>query len=266
MRNPLAFIATNNRKLMEKFQNIFNRYYSIRKMRFIPLIWIFFLILLSGCFVFDKIPGIEIKIDKTIKSIISEICIEDSSIYRDADTCQIIESGNNYFFSSEKDKVKFKLFFKDSTFFVTNVIDLSKEYDYVEIKKTGNNIIVEPIKESKTKKYFFIILYTYLIIWLTKIPISLALLELPQKIKFIIYWSKIQAIYLIIFVLLCVMLQEKIIILILLYYIFVGVADYIILWKKYEIDNKKIVLAVVLSNIIFFTIGQFLITIVMMIY
>jgi len=233
------------------------------------LLGILLSITLTSCFVFDKVPLIRIIVDKSILSEIDSILLIGSSEFSNelVNQLKVTKDIQEYKLVTDESKVKIRLKLRNSDYITSNTIETSNSNNKIYVSKRDNNYTFNVIKESKFQKYSIMFFIVLLVLLLTKIPIALLIISPSSKIDFLKQYGGLNLIYLGIVIICLLIFSSGFIGFLYLFYFVFLVSDLVFLIKYY--DDKGIakpIIAGLISNLLFLTIGQFIITFAIMIY
>lgn len=213
---------------------------------------------LTGCFCFDRKLQTNILIDETAIDEIDSICLltEDNSLDSlNFNSTSVSSSENEYRFSTTG-RIKLKLKNKNE------VVSKSENWRNIKISKFNNKFIFEEIRASESFIMIKFFIVTFMTIFLLKVIVSFLIILPERKLKFIVFFGLLNLLYLTIFEI----FDRTIINYIFSFYTIILISDLIFLTIKYgQKGYIRPILAGLISNVLFFTIGQFLITIYVMI-
>jgi hypothetical protein len=224
---------------------------------------------LTSCFVFDKLLKLNVNIDKSILSEIDSVFLIDSSEFSNEGVNQLKVTNDilDYKLVTDESKVKIRLKLRNSSYITSNTIETSNSNDKIYISKHDYKYTFNVIKESKFQKYSILFFIVLIVLLSTKIPIALLIISPSSKIDFLKQYGGLNLIYLGIFIICLLIFLPGFIGFLYLFYFVVLVSDLFFLIKYY--DDKGIarpIIAGLISNLLFLTIGQFIITFAIMIY
>jgi hypothetical protein len=231
------------------------------------ILFIFSSMLLTSCFVFDKLPEVEVKIDKSLVQEIDSIFLEEGAYFetiRDVNRKGINKANQKYSFFPYDQNFRIKLLLKNSQEIVSSTFN-KRFTTIIRISRDKEKIQFIQVKETKLKKYGLVIFIIILTVIIIKVPIALLVISPSDKLTFIRDYGGINMVYLTLFILLIAIFSDKFIIFLYPYYFVIIIADILFLTSFYNDKGvKRPIIAAVLSNILFLTIGQFVITFAIM--
>jgi hypothetical protein len=223
---------------------------------------LFFTLSLNSCFNMDRVPEFKVIIDKGLKDKIQLICMVDS-IYNNLhyeDICKEVGHSGEIKFMEFGNGSKISIKFKDSTEYLSNYIELGESFTY-KISRENGHIKIVPYEESRFLGCILLVLIAFVVSWIAKIPVAMLIMKPDDKKQFLITGSIYTLIYLVSFLAIAMAIPFFLI----FFYLIMAVTDYLNYSKMEESTVFKSVLASLVSNILFFTIGQFVITFAAMI-
>lgn len=241
---------------------------ELKNQRMRITITFFILFLLTSCFVFDKIPEINIKIDKPILSEIDSIILIDSLTYSNTEEnyVKVTDEFQDYRIMSFESSVRIKLKLKNSSYITSDLIEIINDKDKIFISKHENKYEFNIIKESKFKKYATIFFIVLLLVLLTKIPVALLIISPVSKFEFLKHYGGLNLIYLVLFTVCLLIFSEGFVAFLYPFYFIVLASDLLFLTKYYnDKGTARPIIAGIISNLLFLTLGQFIITFAIMI-
>ncbi|MFQ3578685.1 MAG: hypothetical protein SNJ71_00915 [Bacteroidales bacterium] len=224
---------------------------------------------LTSCFVFDKIPGeVRVTIDKSIVSDIDSVFLIDNSQYVDLEernSVKVISEIKDYSFYSSRQNARIKIKLKDSKeYFSDSTITQGSEGE-IKISRVDNKVKFEKIVRTNFQKYAPLILIVLLIVLITKVPVALLIIWPSSRIKFLMYYGGLNMIYLIIFILSLILFSDAFVVFLYPFYLIVLISDLFFFVKYYQEKRTfRLVIAAIVSNLLFLTVGQFIITFAIM--
>jgi len=232
---------------------------------FVILIFLFSWI---SCFSFDKLPETIIEIDKSIISLIDSVEIISNNSYPEESEPQkvIVKDETRYDFGFESNRFIVKLILKDKSIVKSKLFDNYELKDVIYISKDNSSFKFEPVEESHLFKKIMTFLAIIISILITKVPIALLIIQPENKKEFFVRFAGINLIYFLCLALILLVFLDAFILFYILSYFVVFIADILYLTTNYGDSSKlKPILAAIVSNLLFITIGQIMIMILLMI-
>ena len=225
---------------------------------------------LTSCFVFDKAPGVSIKIEKSILPEIDSIFLinvsQDSNVYQSRRGRKVTEDQSRYFlYSSIKESSKIKLQLTNSSVIISDSTFIINHSPKIFISKNDGVIGFSQIERNSFQIYSKMALVIFIILFVTKVPVATLINKPKSKLRFMLLFAGLNLLYVLICMILIGFLKEMFAIMLYPFYIIVLGADITFLIKQYPDSGKsRPIIAGVVSNLLFLTIGQFIITILAM--
>ena len=213
---------------------------------------------MTGCICIDRKLETKITIDKTaINEIDSLYLLTGQSDYDSLNfNSTSVSSDENEYRFSDVGRIKVKL--KNNTVIESK----SDNWSRIKISKSNNKFIFEKIETSETFRMTKYYIVTFIIIFLIKVLTSLFIISPNKKVNFIIYFGLLNLLYFMLFEFFTGLIMNYLF----SFYIAILILDLIFLIIKFsQKGHLRPILAGLISNVLFFTIGQFLITIYIMI-
>jgi hypothetical protein len=224
-------------------------------------------LLFTACFPFDKIPEVKIKIEKSAISSIDSLKILCFDKYSDSQL-------KDFKVSVDKEEYKFHtnvqngiiiLTLKDKSQFKSKPFKIINFKNRISILKVKEYYIFEKKEESKIVKFSSIILIIFSIVFISKIPIALLIIKPELKINFMLKYGGVNLVYLIVIGILLATFISSFFFFLYPSYLIIMILDLIFLTNCYKESGKfRPVIAGIVSNLLFLTIGQLAITYAMM--
>jgi hypothetical protein len=231
------------------------------------ILFIFSSMLLTSCFVFDKLQEVEVRIDKSIIQEIDSIYLQEGTYFetiRNVNSKKIIKGIEKYTFFPYDQSIRIKILLKNSQEIVSSAFN-TRFTNKIRISRVEEKIQFTQVKETNFKKYGSVILIIILTILIIKVPIALMIISPSNKLTFIRDYCGINLSYLTLFIILMAIFSDQFIIFLYPYYFVILIADILFLTRLYNDKGlKRPIIAAILSNILFLTIGQFVITFAIM--
>ena len=224
--------------------------------------------LVTSCFVFDKLPEINIKIDDSILSEIDSIMLIDSSQYSNTEenSLKVINDFQDYKLMTYESSVRIKLKLKNSKYITSDLIEIINGSDKIFISKQEDKYEFNLIEESKIQKYATVFLIVLLLVLLTKIPVALLIISPVSKTEFLKHYGGLNLIYLVLFTVCLLIFSAGFVAFLYPFYFIVFASDLLFLTKYYDDKGTgRPILAGIISNLLFLTLGQYIITFAIMI-
>ena len=223
-------------------------------------------VLLTACFPFDKIPEVKINFDKaSISTIDSLEILNDTYSDHEQENFKVSESIKEYKIYTHGHNVTIRLTLKDKQKIKSNSIKLGESKNQIFISKVDKNYVFEKKEESKILKYGTILLIIFAIIFITKIPIALLIIQPELKRNFILKFSGLNLAYLIVFGILLAIFKAGFSLYLYPGYMVILILDLLFFINFYNERGKiRPIIAGIVSNLLFLTIGQLAITFAMM--
>lgn len=227
-------------------------------------------ILLTSCFPIDRSPIVHVTIEKSlIPEIDSIFLIETSHSYqtRETNSQKVKADINEYSFllSGFNSVIRIKLKLKDTIEVISDSLMINDSKDKIKIAGQANKIKFEKIIKTKFQSYTPFIFIILLVILIAKIPLSVLIIWPSQKVRFIKLYSGLNCLYLLIFIIPMIIFSDIMIFLLYPFYLCVLLIDLIFLVKEFhEKGVLRPIIAGILGNLVFLTLGQLIITFAMM--
>lgn len=223
--------------------------------------------LLTACFPFDKTPEVKIKIDNSAISTIDSIEIYLLDSYRDNEHEEFKVSTDNkeYKFLTHAQNTTIKLTLKDRKQIRSKTLKLGEFKNRIIISKVDKNYVFEKKEESKIIKYGSILLIIFTIVFISKIPMALLIINPELKKDFILKYGGLNLAYLVVIGILFAVFKDSYILFLYPSYLIIITLDFIFLTNLYKERGKtRPIIAGIVSNLLFLTIGQLAITFAIM--
>lgn len=223
---------------------------------------------LTSCFVFDKIPEVRVTIDKSIVSDVDSVFLIDNSQYLDLkerNSVKVISEIKDYSFYSSGQNARIKIKLKDSKeYFSDSTITQGSEGE-IKISRVDNKVKFEKIVRTNFQIYAPLILIVLLIVLITKVPVALLIIWPSSRIMFSMYYGGLNLIYIIIFILSLISFSDTFVVFLYPFYLIVLISDLFFFVRYYQEKRTfRLVIAAIVSNLLFLTVGQFIITLAIM--
>jgi hypothetical protein len=223
---------------------------------------------LTSCFVFDKAPSIRIKIEKTALSEIDSIFLADSppdNINQLWSGKKVTTDQNTYFLYPVRQNSRIKLRLTNSNVIFSDSTIIINPSSIIKISKNNGVIGFNKIVKTEPQRYISMFLAIFLIVFITKVPITTLINRPHSKWRFMLLYTGLNLIYLLIVILLISFLDDIFAIMIYPFYLIVLGSDIIFLIKQNPNGGlTRPIIAGIVSNLLFLTIGQFIITFAIM--
>jgi hypothetical protein len=221
-------------------------------------------VLLTSCFVFDKPPNAKIEIEKSILPEIDSIFLNHESpnnYYQNCCGKKITLDQAIYYLYPVRSNSRIKLILANSKIIFSDSTIFKKATFLIRISKSNGIIGFTPIVKSKIQMYFPLILVIFLIVFITKVPISLVINRPALKWRFVLLYTGLNLIYLLIFIVFIGLFEDKFAVLLYPFYLIILGCDIMFLIKQ-KTDKGLVtpIISGIVSNLLFLTIGQFAIT------
>ena len=223
-------------------------------------------VLLTACFPFDKIPEVKIKLDKASISTIDRLeILNDNYSDHEHENFKVSDHNKEYKIYTHAQNVTIRLTLKDKRKIKSNTIILGEFKNHIFISKVDKNYVFEKKEESKILKYGTILLIIFAIIFITKIPIALLVIHPELKRNFILKFGSLNLAYLILFGILLSIFKVGFILFLYPGYMVILILDLLFFINVYNERGKtRPIIAGIVSNLLFLTIGQLAITFAIM--
>jgi hypothetical protein len=223
---------------------------------------------LTFCFVFDKAPNAKINIEKTALSEIDSIFLTDGSkdnINQSWIGKKVTMDQSTYFLYPVRQNSRIKLRLINSEVIYSDSTIILNPSSVIKISENNGVIGFSKIVKTDLQRYISMFFAVFIIVFFTKVPIALLINKPQSKWRFMLQYTGLNLIYLLIVILLLSILNDIFAILLYLFYLIVLGSDITFLIKQYP-DKGVIrpIIAGIVSNLIFLTIGQFIITFAIM--
>jgi len=243
-----------------------HRLFKASPMRY--LLFILMLVSFSSCFVFDKIPAVDVTLDKSLIADIDSIflIVNSQSIdLKERNSVKVSSDIKDYSFYTHRSNARIKIKLKDSKEYFSDSTITENPEGKIKISRVDNKIRFKKVVRTNFQKYVPLILIILLIILITKVPVALLIIWPSSKLEFLLHYGGVNIIYLIIVILSYIIFSDAFVVFLLLFYLIVFMSD-LFFFAKYYQDKRtyRLVIAAIVSNLLFFTVGQFLITFALM--
>jgi hypothetical protein len=223
---------------------------------------------LTSCFVFDKPPSAKIEIEKSLLPEIDSIFLNAESPNNDNRMWfgkKVTIGQSTYFLYPIHSNSRIKLTMTNSNNIFSDSTIFKNSPSLIRITKNNGSIGFNPIVKSKFQMYMPLILVIFIILFFTKVPIALIINRPLLKWRFVLLYTGLNFIYLLIFIAFISILEDKFAILLYPYYFIIIGSDIIFLTKLNPGKGlARPIIAGIISNLLFLTIGQFVITFAIM--
>jgi|GEM_PF-2797526 len=223
--------------------------------------------LLTACFPFDKIPEVEIKIDNSAISTIDslEIYLLDSYTDNEHEEFKVYTDNKEYKFLSHAQNAIIKITLKDRKQIRSKTLKLGEFKNRIIISKVDKKYVFEKKVESKIIKYGSIFLILFTIVFISKIPMALLIINPELKKDFILKYGGLNLAYLAVIGILFAVFKDSYILFLYPSYLIIIILDLLFLIKFYKERGKtRPIIAGIVCNLMFLTIGQLAITFAIM--
>jgi len=223
---------------------------------------------LSSCFVFDKIPEVRVTIDKSLESDIDSVFLIDNSQYvdlKERNSIKVTSEIKDYSFYSYRPNARIKIKLKDSKEYFSDSTITQGSEGKIKISRLDNKVRFEKIVRTNFQKYAPLILIVLLIVLITKVPVALLIIWPSSKVEFLLYYGGLNLVYLIIVILSLILFSDAFVVFLYPFYLIVLISDLFFFAKYYQEKRTfRLVIAAIVSNLLFLTVGQFIITFAIM--
>jgi hypothetical protein len=223
---------------------------------------------LTSCFVFDKAPNVRINIEKTALSEIDSLFLTGDS--RDNINQlwigkKVTMDQSTYFLYLVHQNSRIKLRLTNSKVIFSDSTIILNPSSVIKISKNNGEIGFSKIVKSESLRYISMFLAIFMIVFIIKVPIATLINRPNSKWRFMLIYTGLNLIYLFVVILLINFLDDIFAILLYPFYLIVFGSD-IIFFLKQNPDRSltRSIIAGIVSNILFLTIGQFIITFAIM--
>lgn len=219
------------------------------------LIFFFFM---TSCFAMVKKPSKMIYLDKTIISSLDSLNVVDGlqgATFQDGK--KVNPGSKKYYFPNLKKGLRIALKFKDGHTYLSDTSVIKSDNRRVIIKmKYGGPIIHQ---YSKFESVYPIMLVALLVLFLTKLPIVMLILQPESRRKFILKYSALIFLSVLIFFIETIFKTPSLGIILLQLFVLAPIFDSFYIWIiNRQIKKLKLFFASIVSNLTFNTIGIFL--------
>jgi hypothetical protein len=222
----------------------------------------------TSCFVFDKAPSVKIKIEKSALSEIDSIFLTDYS----PNTFNQLWSGNKvtinqstYFLYPVRQNSRIKLRLTNSNVIFSDSTLLLDRSSIIKISKNSGVIGFNKIVKTEHQRYISLFLVIFMIVIITKVPIASLISRPNSKWRFMLLYAGLNLIYLLIVMLLTSFLKDSFATMLYPFYLIVLGSDMVFLIKQHpDRGLTRPIIAGIVSNLLFLTIGQFIATFAIM--
>lgn len=219
------------------------------------LIFFFFM---TSCFAMVKKPSKMIYLDKTIISSLDSLNVVDGlqgATFQDGK--KVNPGSKKYYFPNLKKGLRIALKFKDGHTYLFDTSVIKSDDRRVIIKmKYGGPIIHQ---YSKFESVYPIMLVALLVLFLTKLPIVMLILQPESRRKFILKYSALIFFSVLIFFIETIFKTPSLGFILLQLFVLAPIFDSIYIWIiNRQIKKLKLFFASIVSNLTFNTIGIFL--------
>jgi hypothetical protein len=160
--------------------------------------------------------------------------------------------------------IRIKIILTNSQEIVSNTFN-TRFTTKIRISRIEGRIQFKQVKETNFEKYGLVILIILLTILVIKVPVALMIINPSNKLGFLRDYCGINLVYLTIFIISMAIISDRFIIFLYPFYFLILIADMVFLTRLYNDKGiKRPIIAAILSNILFLTIGQFIITFAIM--
>ena len=219
---------------------------------------------LTSCFVFDLAPGVKIKIEKSILPEIDSISlleVSQDSIWESGGSIKITPNKQSYFLYTFFEKARIQIHLNNSTKVLSDSIFGPSHSHTIIISGNDGVIAFNQVEKNKKQTYLSGFLLVFAILLITKVPVATLIIKPNSKLRFMMLFAGLNFLYLLIFVVLLIFLKELLLFMLYPIYLIVLLTDTAIFLRLYrEGGISRPILAGVISNFLFLTIGQFAIT------
>jgi hypothetical protein len=223
---------------------------------------------LTSCFVFDKkLQEVQVRIDKSIVQDIDSIYLQEGTYFETISAMnskKIIKRIEKYSFFPYSQNIRIKIILTNSQEIVSNTFN-TRFTTKIRISRIEGRIQFKQVKETNFEKYGLVIPIILLTILVIKVPVALMIINPSNKLGFLRDYCGINLVYLTIFIISMAIISDRFIIFLYPFYFLILIADMVFLTRLYNDKGiKRPIIAAILSNILFLTIGQFIITFAIM--
>ena len=223
---------------------------------------------LTSCFVFDKAPSIRIKIEKSALSEIDSIFLTNDppgNIYQLWSGKKVTTDQSTYFLYPVRQNSRIKLRLTNSNVIFSDSTIIINPSSIIKISKNNGVIGFNKVVKTEPQRYIYLFLAIFMIVFITKVPIATLINRPHSKWRFMFLYTGLNLIYLLIVILLIRFLNDIFAIMLYPFYLIVLGSDIIFLIKHYPDKGlTRPIIAGIVSNLLFLTIGQFIITFAIM--
>ena len=224
-------------------------------------------ILLTSCFPFDMRPSVKIKLDSQLTRDASELCLTDSLGTVLTDKCTPVQKGkSNYriWIENYKKATGILIRFKDAARPGYHQM-LSGSWN-VQVNESNGIITFTPFVSSKFRRTALIGLFAFLVILFTKIPSALLVLWPGQKLSFLGRLILLNLVYVSFYILVFGIKGDLAFKMLIIFYLIILLTDFLLLrhWYRRKSMQVRIIASALFSNLVFVTLGHFVLTFLIM--
>jgi len=216
---------------------------------------------ISSC-AFEPSSSINVHIDKSIISNVDSIFMVDSSTrYYDEKSRKIEPGVFDYSLLRTYSQFQIKLKLKKSQVIISDTIKILNTADIISITKVDNKINFKLISESKISKYVFIFFISLVVLLTIKILTTILILSPNSVMTYIKQISTLNLIYLVIFYPLIIVFESGYGFILFCAFLITLISDLVFLQSYYNDKGQvRTIIAGIISNILFWTIGLFILS------
>lgn len=220
--------------------------------------FLIFFFYVTSCFAMEKKPTKMIYLDKTIISSLDSLNVVDGlqgATFQDGK--KVNPGSKKFYFPNLKKGLRIALKFKDGHSYLSDTSVIKSDDRRVIIKmKYGGPIIHQ---YSKFESVYPIMIVALLVLFLTKLPTVILILQPESRRTFILKYSPLILLSVLIFFIETMLKIPSFGFILLQLFVLAPIFDLIYLWIfNRQIKKRKLIFASIISNLTFNTIGIFL--------
>lgn len=236
-------------------------------MKFLQIILVLISIA-TTCSAIDRIPVVHVRIDKSIISDVDSVYLmHDFQKTIFTDRYKVSPNQTKYTFSSFDGDLGISIKLKDSSKLLSDSTLILGRDASVIVKRNDSEISFQQYHQSMILVRGIQLIVLILTLLIFKLPIAMLIVRPESKMRFLLDFGKSILIYVVVLILLIVIMQDAFVVAFFPYVILTFLFDLFFLIYNYDGRGKlRPILAAIVINVLFLTIGLLLIFTTMMLF